>query len=175
MTQQPQESTARGANWTVFIVLVLFVVVAFFFALEFITYSQSDTTRGEAVETLQPASYATEVTALLRVGAADPARGAELVALNGCTSCHANPTANLAPQFTGIGARAGERRPPLTAEAYLYESIVFPGAYVVEGYSNVMAANYGALSDEDLGAIIAYLLTLTDAVPEATPEVTDVP
>lgn len=175
MTQQPQASPARGANWTVFVVMVLFIVVAFFFALEFITYSQSNPTRGEAVETLQPESYATQVAALLRVGAADPARGAELIVQNGCTSCHVNPSANLAPQFAGIGSRAGQSRPPLTAEAYLYESIVFPGAHIVEGYSNVMATSYGELSDEDLGAIIAYLLTLTDPEVETTPEATDVP
>ncbi|MBC8099359.1 MAG: hypothetical protein H7Y11_07945, partial [Armatimonadetes bacterium] len=57
------------------------------------------------------------------------------------------------------GQRTATRRPPLTAEAYLYESILYPTAYEVEGYTGQMPRTYGELSDRDLGDIIAYLLT----------------
>lgn len=173
MAQETKPARSRGSNWTVLIVLTLFIVVAFFFALEFITASQEGSEG--ALETLTADSYVEEVNALLAVEGADPVLGEELATSLGCKSCHANPFTQLAPHFTGIATRAEGRRPPLTAAAYLYESILYPGAYLVPGYNNVMPQTYGDLSDQELGAIIAYLLTLTDEEPEATPEATDVP
>jgi hypothetical protein len=59
-----------------------------------------------------------------------------------------------------MGERAAERVAGQSAEEYLHESIVDPGAYVVEGFSNIMPPNSGEkFSDEELQDLIAYMLT----------------
>jgi cytochrome c2 len=92
---------------------------------------------------------------------ADPQAGSQLVVTYGCTACHREGAANgIAPAFVGISERAQSRIPDYSAAEYLYESIVHPGAFLVEGFNNVMVQNYGnRMSDADLGSIIAYLLT----------------
>lgn len=94
----------------------------------------------------------------------DPQRGAELVQANGCTGCHSldpNQTA-VAPSWYNIANVAITRKEGMGPAAYLYESIVDPNAYVVEGYSaGIMPPNFGeTLSPQDLADIVAYLLTL---------------
>jgi hypothetical protein len=46
-------------------------------------------------------------------------------------------------------------------EEYLIESIVEPGALIVEGYENVMAP-YTHLSEGELQSIVEYLRTLSE-------------
>src|SRR5881409_559822 len=43
-----------------------------------------------------------------------------------------------APDLAGIGARAGKTKPGMSAKQYILESLLQPGAYVVEGYPNIM-------------------------------------
>jgi hypothetical protein len=58
-----------------------------------------------------------------------------------------------------LGERAATRREPLTAAAYIYESILYPAAHVVADYPNVMPQNFPQrLSNKELGDLIAYLL-----------------
>jgi mono/diheme cytochrome c family protein len=92
---------------------------------------------------------------------ADPARGEGLVTRYGCTSCHAGAGAQnrLAPEWTGLAERAADRHPPLPAAAYVYESIVYPRAVEIEGYSGQMPLIYArTIPEADLGDILAYLL-----------------
>jgi cytochrome c551/c552 len=112
-----------------------------------------------AVSQLTADTYMDRVSSLLE--GADATRGAALVEQFGCTACHREGAVNkIAPPFEGIAARAATRRPPLTAEAYIYESIINPVAYVVEGYNPAMPQNFAQqLSDLQLGDIITYLLT----------------
>jgi type VI protein secretion system component VasK len=66
------------------------------------------------------------------------------------------------PQFAGY-----------TAQQYVLESIVVPGAYTVEGYAaGLMPANYGQItSAQDLADIVAYLnSTDPNYVPPAPAE-----
>lgn len=136
----------------------LLVVVVVAFVAVFITESAAP--EGvPPVETPSAVAYRARVDALL--ANADPARAEAHLNTYDCVSCHRLGAANgIAPSFEGIAARAGERRPPLPADAYLYESIVHPEAYTVEPYSDAMPRNFGArLSDSELGDIIAYLLT----------------
>jgi len=59
---------------------------------------------------------------------------------------------------------AAERRPPLTASAYIYESIAYPSVYIVPGYPNSMIGNYlDRLSEDEFGDILAYLLEQSTA------------
>lgn len=85
------------------------------------------------------------------------AAGEELFAAN-CSTCHGEVDGS-GPALTGMGERAATRREGMSAEDYLRESIVYPGAYVVEGYSNIMPTTFGdQFSDEELSSLIDYLL-----------------
>src|SRR5688572_3136419 len=66
-------------------------------------------------------------------GGPDANRGRELFTQRGCGTCHAlqaaGSTGTVGPSLNGIGSQAGERKPGLTAEAYLRESMENPNAY----------------------------------------------
>lgn len=147
----------RTLGWPVYVGLALLIAFIVLFGFEIATLQ----TTPPAV-TAEPAaadSYQARVAALL--ANADPARGATLVEKYGCVNCHrASPEAHVAPSWQGIAERAASRRPPLSAAAYIYESITTPSAYVVAGYADVMPKNFAqVIPDQDLGDIIAYLLT----------------
>ncbi|MXY92390.1 MAG: c-type cytochrome [Caldilineaceae bacterium SB0664_bin_27] len=91
----------------------------------------------------------------------------------GCNSCHFTTglpeadSAMLGPDQTNLGAIAGTRREGYTAEEYLREAILEPSAFIVEECPlgpclQVMPENYGEqLTEEEIDAIVAYLLSLT--------------
>lgn len=90
----------------------------------------------------------------------------------GCSGCHVSTT-NVAPPTEGTYTRVLDERvhDPLladyTPEHYLIESIVLPGNYVVEGYTNVMSNNFGErLTLQDLADLIAYLESQDGPSPE---------
>ena len=80
-----------------------------------------------------------------------------------CNACHATSTQArlVGPSLLGIGARAATYEPGQAAEIYLWESIVRPDAYLVDGYpASVMPEGFGQwLSDQQIADLIAYLLT----------------
>ncbi len=97
----------------------------------------------------------------------------ELVALGEqafgqCAGCH-GAQAGAGPSLPSMGANAASRVEGMSAEDYLYESIVEPGAYIVEGYSNIMPANYEeSLSEQQIQGLVAYMLAEageSDVVP----------
>jgi mono/diheme cytochrome c family protein len=155
----PNEGAAR---WPVIIVVGFFILITVIFVIAFVT-----TTESEMVAANQPAdaliadTYVEQVAGLLQNANAD--NGAQLVEAYGCIACHRlGVSSDVAPPFDGIAERAVTRRPPLSAADYLYESVINPTAYVVEGYQPAMPQNYpDRLSDQELGDIIAYLLTPT--------------
>jgi mono/diheme cytochrome c family protein len=106
------------------------------------------------------AAYLDIVTPLLEN--ADPVRGEPLITTFACHTCHvAAAQVHIAPPFEGVGVRAADRRPPLTAAEYIYESITNPNVFTVEGFAASMPQDYRErLTDEQLGDLIAYLLTL---------------
>ena len=88
-------------------------------------------------------------------------RGAKLIVEYACSACHVAGEGRVAPLFAGIAGRAAGRRTGLSASEYLRESIVSPGAHLVEGYANAMPGNFGErLSGAEVADIVAYLLTL---------------
>jgi mono/diheme cytochrome c family protein len=100
-------------------------------------------------------------------GSAD--RGEELFresfdGLPSCETCHTiNASRRVGPGLGNIGGVAGDRVGGESAEQYLLSSIVAPGTFVVDGYSNMMPSSFGdSLSDEQLLDLIAYLLTLKE-------------
>lgn len=88
------------------------------------------------------------------------ADGEQLFTSKGCIGCHM-AEGGAFPTLTGMGARAAEHaQDGQTPAEYLHESIVNPGAYVVEGYPNIMQPNGGQeLTDDEINALVAYMLT----------------
>jgi cytochrome c2 len=167
MTKSPNRSTPV---LPVYIALGLLVIISIGFIALFIFASTIPEGGAEVVSEVTADSYMDVVGPILEN--ADASRGEELITRNGCHACHvAGAANNLAPDFSGVAARAAERRQPMQAEAYLYESIVHPEAFTVEGYSAQMPRTYGTiLSNQDLGDIIAYLMTFQTQVETSTPE-----
>ncbi|MDZ4765113.1 MAG: cytochrome c oxidase subunit II [Chloroflexota bacterium] len=103
----------------------------------------------------------------------DPALRGRAILASGkypCASCHVvndlNWVGAVGPNLNNVGNRAETRVAGLSAAEYLHSSIRYPGEYLVPGYNNLMPqfnpepdqTNY--MPEDDLTAIIAYLLTL---------------
>jgi len=96
--------------------------------------------------------------------ARDPiARGRQVYRQLGCPSCH-EPNLlgqRIGPPLDHIGTVAATRRPGLSAQEYIRQSVLDPGAYVVPGYQDSMPRDLGRdLSPTDLDALVAYLSSL---------------
>ena len=77
-----------------------------------------------------------------------------------CTTCHQIGRDATGPDLAGVATRAAGRVPGLTTDEYLRQSILRPQAYVVEGWPPVMPSFEGQMTEEQLRALIAYLMTL---------------
>ena len=98
-----------------------------------------------------------------------------------CAVCHSVGSEGMrAPDLAGVGMRAGEKREGVSAVAYLFESLIDPGVFIVEGFGNIMpAANKPpiGLNPSELMATVAYLQSLggpvtvtADDIPEQVRE-----
>ncbi|MCC7487289.1 MAG: c-type cytochrome [Burkholderiales bacterium] len=99
------------------------------------------------------------------------ALGATLVRQRGCMTCHTlEPGAGVkgggrGPNLADIAARRarGVQGGPGNLAEYLAQSLYEPGAYLVEGYANIMPASTGApakLGYEEIVAVVNYLQSL---------------
>lgn len=151
----PAESQPRKLIG-VYVAMAILGVFGAIFLIELVSLTRSSGGVDEAE--LSENTYMDIVEPLL--ASADVERGENLVLLHGCTVCHGGDNAGrLAPGYDDLPDVAGERRPPLTAAAYVYESIIYPGAFTVEGYPNNMPRIYEEkIPDDELGDIMAYLL-----------------
>jgi mono/diheme cytochrome c family protein len=80
-----------------------------------------------------------------------------------CASCHSltEGTVIVGPSLADIAGRAGTQVEGQTARDYIQFSILRPGDYIVDGYSDLMPTTFGTtLSGEELDALVAYLMTL---------------
>ncbi|MEQ8677489.1 MAG: cytochrome c [Aggregatilineales bacterium] len=154
------ETTRRTSVLPVFIALAILAVFLVVFALEFFDLSKSS--GGVEEDQLTVETYMDIVAPLLEN--ADATRGETLLTTYGCSACHAgNGAGRLAPSHTELASVVAIRRPPLTAAAYVYESIIYPGAFIVEGYPNNMPRIYeDQIPEDELGDIIAYLIATND-------------
>jgi cytochrome c551/c552 len=151
-----------AARWPVFIVIGFFILITALFVIAFVSATESEmAAASQPTAILTADTYFEQVNNLLQNASAE--NGALLVEQYGCTACHRlGVSSDVAPTFEGIAERASTRRRPLSAADYLYESIIHPAVFVVEGYQPGMPQNYpDRLSDQELGDIIAYLLTPT--------------
>ena len=78
-----------------------------------------------------------------------------------CEICHRiGQKGTRAPDLAGVGQRAAQRKPGMSAKAYLLESLIKPQAYVVEGYPPIMPEVDKppiALNRSEVWALIAFL------------------
>ncbi len=85
-----------------------------------------------------------------------------------CEICHRiGQKGTRAPDLAGIGGRAGRTKPGLSAKQYIIESLLNPGAYLVEGYPNIMPTIDKppiALNRSELWALTAFLESLGGTV-----------
>ena len=85
-----------------------------------------------------------------------------------CDICHRiGQKGTRAPDLAGIGARAGKTKPGLSAKQYIIESLINPGAFVVEGYPPIMPAVDKppiALNRSEVWALTAFLESLGGTV-----------
>jgi mono/diheme cytochrome c family protein len=86
--------------------------------------------------------------------AGDAGNGETLFNANGCSGCHSTGEAALVgPGLGGISDRVDAD--------YIQESIVDPGAVVVDGFANIMPSGFGdSLYESEITDIVAYLSTL---------------
>ncbi len=97
----------------------------------------------------------------------------------GCLLCHkiTEQGNTRGPDLRGVGGRAATRRPGRSAEAYLTESLVEPGAYVVAEFATAGGASImpaadtppADMSPTELKALVAFLQSLSG---EITVEIT---
>jgi mono/diheme cytochrome c family protein len=93
------------------------------------------------------------------------ARGRQVYRQLGCATCHEPGFENLfrpvGPLLDHIGTVAAARRAGTSAQDYIRQSILEPGAYVVPGYPDSMPRGLGdRLPPEDLDALVGYLASL---------------
>lgn len=86
-------------------------------------------------------------------------RGQRIYTQN-CAACHAlsGETTIVGPSLAGIWEKAGDRVPGLDAREYIVESILDPGAYINEGFDDLMPATFGQiLAEEEFDALMAFI------------------
>ncbi len=85
-----------------------------------------------------------------------------------CEICHRiGQKGTRAPDLAGIGARAAKMKPGMSAKQYIIESLINPGAFVVEGYPPIMPAVDKppiALNRSEVWALTAFLESLGGTV-----------
>ncbi len=153
-----QEKVNRISRLPLYIALGILVLVAAAFLFELLTF---DPRVSPATPAGEPSIGELESRAAALVQRGDPNRAEQHIVTYGCFACHRiGVENNIAPAFVGIAGRAAERKPELSAAAYLYESILYPAAYTVEGYPSSMPQDYPTrISEDDLADLIAYLLS----------------
>jgi mono/diheme cytochrome c family protein len=99
--------------------------------------------------------------ALAQAGLAGATTGEQIFTAAGCAGCHtlakANANGTVGPSLDDLAQVAGQEGG--SPEDFVRESIVDPDAVVAQGYqSGVMPAFEGRLTDEQLNALVEYLL-----------------
>jgi mono/diheme cytochrome c family protein len=96
--------------------------------------------------------------------ATDPIqRGRQVFQETNCGSCHriGSSGGTVGPDLTHIATVAATRKPGVSAQDYITESIRDPGAYVVPGFPDTMPRGLDrGMTQEDFADLVRYLLTL---------------
>jgi mono/diheme cytochrome c family protein len=105
--------------------------------------------------------------AALLAGAPPEVReGIEIFSRNGCQACHAvqGDTRLLGPSLANISQNGAQRKPGMSAEDYIRESVRQPSAFITPGFpgppSPMPPFSPAQIPDDDLNKLIQYLLIL---------------
>jgi cytochrome c oxidase subunit 2 len=96
--------------------------------------------------------------------------GQKLFSELGCVTCHRSDTQGRGPNLAGVFGKPvllEDGRAVTADENYVRESILEPGAKIVQGFKPVMPTFQGQVSDEQLNALVDYVKSL--AGPQAGP------
>jgi cytochrome c oxidase subunit II len=117
---------------------------------------------------MEPAQYESWING----GSTGPlsASGEKTFAELGCPTCHRDDGQGRGPSLAGVFGKPvllmGGRT--VTAdENYIRESILDPGAKIVNGYAPVMPTFQGLVSEEQLNGLVAYVKSLASEKPGA--------
>src|ERR1700722_7029331 len=90
--------------------------------------------------------------------------GQQVYAQLGCASCHRSDAPSRGPTLAGVfgsSVRLEDGRTVTADENYIRESILDPGAKIVNGYKPIMPTFQGLVSEEQLNALVAYVKSLS--------------
>jgi mono/diheme cytochrome c family protein len=100
--------------------------------------------------------------ALASAGLAQAKTGTQIFTAAGCAGCHtfgpANSNGTIGPSLDELKTQAANMEPGKSAEQYVQESIEDPGAFLVKGYPNAMPSFKGRLTDEQIKALVDFIL-----------------
>lgn len=121
-----------------------------------------------SIVVMEPAQY----EAWMGGGTSGPlsATGEKVFAELGCVTCHRTDSQGRGPNLQGVFGKPvqlADGRTVTADENYIRESILDPGAKVVNGFKPVMPTFQGLVSEEQLNALVAYVKSLSQ--PVATP------
>jgi cbb3-type cytochrome oxidase cytochrome c subunit len=108
-----------------------------------------------------PAPRSTPPAAATQPAGGGGAQGQAVFTSKGCTACHTlqsvpGATGEIGPDLTHVGTTAATRKPGMSADAYIRESVLTPSAFIVEGYSDQMPQLVQA--GAELDALVAFLV-----------------
>jgi cytochrome c oxidase subunit 2 len=86
--------------------------------------------------------------------------GARLFRELGCSGCHVGQSVVRAPPLEGLFGKPvplNDGQVVTADEAYIRDSILFPGKQITGGYTNDMPSFTGKISEEEMLELIAYL------------------
>jgi len=99
---------------------------------------------------------------LASAGLGEAKTGEQIFTAAGCAGCHtfgpAGSSGTIGPSLDELKTQAGNIEPGKSAEEYVKESIEDPSAFIVKGYSNVMPQFKGKLTDQQIQALVQYIL-----------------
>jgi cytochrome c oxidase subunit 2 len=97
-------------------------------------------------------------------------KGEALFQQLGCVNCHQTDGQGRCPNLVGVyGKQVRTNAGVVTADAgYVRESILNPGAKVVDGYQNIMPVFQGLVTEEGLQQLIEYVKSLGPAAGNTT-------
>jgi mono/diheme cytochrome c family protein len=100
--------------------------------------------------------------ALATAGLAQAKTGEQIFTAAGCAGCHtfapAGSNGTIGPNLNDLRAAAAEFAKGKPPEEYVRESILQPDAFVVPGFPNAMPSYEGRLTDQQINALVEYLL-----------------
>lgn len=104
-----------------------------------------------------PDSETSESITGLDLALADYDRGFD-VFVQQCASCH-GASDGVGPGLASMRDMASTRVEGLSAEEYVYQSIIDPGAFVVDGFTNSMPADFATtLTTEEINSLVKFIV-----------------